>query len=49
MRHIIDDRESPYDGCDDCDHSDEEQVNTMKLMFFENIPFEKVILRKCLF
>ena len=46
IRHIIEDLGS---FSDDSDDSDEEQIKTMKIMFFENIFFEKVISKKCIF
>ena len=46
IRHIIDDLGS---FSDDSEDSDEEQIKAMKIMFFENIFFEKVISKKCIF
>ena len=45
IRHIIDDLGS---FSDDSEDSDEEQIKAMKIMFFENIFFEKVISKKCI-
>ena len=46
IRHIIDDLGS---SSNDSDDSDEEQINSMRLMFFENVLREKIIFRKCIF
>ena len=45
IRHIIDDFGS---FSDDSEHSDKEQIKAMKIMFFENIFFEKVISKRCM-
>ena len=43
IRHIIDDLKGSSDDFDDSDGSDEEQVKAMRVMFSENVLFEKVI------
>ena len=49
VRHIIDDLESSSDDFDDSDDSDKEKIKAIKLIFFENIFFERVILKKIYF
>ena len=45
IRHIIDDLESSSNDSDDSDDSDKEWMKAMRLTFFENVLFEKVILK----